>query len=189
MLRISKVTHHAGCFVFAFLLLLSLPALGRSQGTARDSAEAAVWRFIVSQFPDSRPIVLRQPDRPRLRCGYFPNPQCVADALPAEFRPALHDLEEQTRDSSAVPTIVFQLAGFASQDTVQIGDRCRGRPLISITRVGLDPSLTYAIVAFSIAIGAGPYPGCGGASGSTYLLQRGPGREWRIVQTLSRWMT
>jgi hypothetical protein len=176
-------------YLLGVLSLMSLAESGNGQGTPRDSAEAAVWRFVVGQQTADRPIVGRVPAPARWLCGPAGANRCHVDSLPAEFRPAVLDLHARSRDSSAVSDVVFALAGFASQDTVRGGDRCSGRPSMSITRVGFDASLTHAVVAYVYAAGAGAFPGCGYAGGRTYLLQRNANDEWRIVRTLSNWIT
>jgi hypothetical protein len=171
----------------AATLLAPAPARGQS---ARDSAEAAIWRLVIDQYRRHDPIVSHDPSTNRLICGLFRSARCDPDSLPSEFRSARRDFDLQNHDSSGAPRVILALAGVTTQDTVpRDGTHCEGRPLLSISRVGLDSSRTHGVLTYFSAVGAGPYPGCGYAAGATVLVARRADGIWEIVRTLQSWIT
>jgi len=117
--------------VLAGALFGTSAAVGQAP-SSRDTAEAAIWRLVIAQDSAERPIVSRTFATPRFICGPFRSPSCEVDSLPVAFQSAMRDLDGRRRDSTATPHAILTLAGVDRQDTVPSGDRCRGRPLVSI---------------------------------------------------------
>ncbi|HET7584741.1 MAG TPA: hypothetical protein VFK13_07535 [Gemmatimonadaceae bacterium] len=149
-------------------------------------AEYQVYGAVLADFGHTVRVSKRTQDA--LFCNPSPTP-CV-DTTPEAFVDAM--LEYAAKNASPVvlsptpkpSTPVEPWKAPAGADTT-----CWPIPTVTLSRVGLGPDRTTAVVSYDMTVGPGPYPGCGYSAGALLLLRKDSDGSWHIVDRIARWIT
>jgi len=108
-------------------------------------------------------------------CDEFSRPLCANDSIALAWSDFV-----QKRLVKVEVTEKFQqsLGVRLERDAPKPEATCNSPDILVFSRVGFDPSRTYAIVTVEEITGRGPYPGCGFVTWSTGIFRRS-GSEWK----------
>jgi hypothetical protein len=110
------------------------------------------------------------------------NPE-QSDCIPSSrsVQAAWHDFKEKNERRWLVePRFPPDLGVTLQRDAQPSDSTCHAPTLIAFSRVGFDRDQSHAVVTMTVRTGKGPFPGCGGFSLMTVVLER-VRNSWRRV--------
>ncbi|HUQ18618.1 MAG TPA: hypothetical protein VM099_03305 [Gemmatimonadaceae bacterium] len=149
--------------------------------TNDDQAEFDVWTYMLQTVGTAQykivadSTIVRQTPL-RSLCGALRQADCIPSS-----RQVIEAWEEfnRKRESRRLipPLFPVELRVTMERDS-HVEKTCRVPTIVSFSRVGFDRLHTRAIVTMMITTGKGPFPGCGGLSIMTVVLDK-VGRSWK----------
>ena len=115
---------------------------------------------------------------------------CWLSHIPLDYKTAADDYVLRNRNKAIVQNLFADSIQVRLQDLATSPPHgCHDTPRVTLSRVGFDRDTTRAIVAYSIVVGEGPYPGCGYLETLLVALHRDRAGIWRLLRELAGWIT
>src|SRR5512143_3430819 len=137
-------------------------------------------RDVILVNDSTRPLQMCQPTEEH----------CWLSHIPLDYKTAADDYLLRNRNRATVQNLFPDSIQVRLQDLATSPPHgCHDAPRVTLSRVGFNRDTTRAIVAYSIVVGEGPYPGCGYLQGLVVALHRDHDGIWRLFQELAGWIT
>ena len=139
---------------------------------------------------EGREVVIADTTQPIEICQVA-EPHCWIGTVPSEYKAAATSYISRNRTKTNIedrfpPALRAHLQRGWTGSPVR---GCRGTPRLILSRVGFNDDSTRAVVGYEMAVGEGPYPGCGYIAGAVVALRRQSDGVWKIEQDIERWIT
>lgn len=149
--------------------------------TNDDQAEFDVWTYMLqtvgtAQYPIVADSTLTRPTPLRSLCGALRQSDCIPSSRPVIE--AWREFNRKRESRRFVPPLFPRDLRVTMERDSHVEKTCRIPTVISFSRVGFDRLHTRAVVTMMITTGKGPFPGCGGLSIMTVVLEK-VRRSWK----------